>query len=304
MLDIILLGTAGKVPLPKRNLSSAMLSYNGGNLLIDCGEGTQMAIRKNNKKAKAIDAICITHFHADHTSGLTGVLLAIANAGREKELAILGPAGIDKIINAALVVIPKLPFQIKTVEVKSGKNYHVGGFRLQPFYADHGISCYGYNVFVDRRPKFDAEKARRLMVPEKYWDCLISGSIVFCDDGRTIKPNEVCGGKRAGIKVSYLTDSRPTDSIVDAVNGADLLVCEGMYADPSYTKKAIESKHMLFSEASKIAADAMVSELWLTHYCQMITDPVRELENSGCKRIFSNIVAGYDGLCKKLSFKE
>ena len=117
MLDVCLLGTGGMMPLPYRWLTSLMVRYNGSSLLIDCGEGTQIAVKEKGWSFKPIDVICFTHYHGDHISGLPGLLLTMGNADRTKPLTLIGPKGLERVVNSLRVIAPELPFQIKYKEI-------------------------------------------------------------------------------------------------------------------------------------------------------------------------------------------
>lgn len=300
MVDVRLLGTAGKVPLPHRRLSSCVLRVNGSVILLDCGEGTQVGFRECSIAEKQVDVICLTHYHADHILGLAGMFYAIANTGRTAPITIIGPAGLNRILTAMRVFAPELPFDIKAITLSEDtETIDFGEYSITAFKVDHGIPCYGYTLNVTRRAKFNVERAKAEDIPQEYWTQLTEGVTCF-HDGRIFTPDMVLDGPRKGIKVTYCTDSRPCNSIVAAAESADLLILEGMYCDPAQLPKARETGHMLFSEAAKIAAKANARELWLTHYCQTIVRPANHVES--IKSIFSNVRAGYDGLGAQLVY--
>ena len=298
MLDVCLLGTGGMMPLPKRWLTSLMCRCNGKNILIDCGEGTQLAIKEAGLLFKPIDVICITHFHADHVSGLPGLLLAMGNADRTKELTMIGPKGLKKVVNALRVIAPELPFDIKFVEVNDlEKEIQFEDFRIKAFRVNHRVTCYGYTVEVDRSGKFDVKRAKALDLPVQYWSHLQKGETVKYND-MTYTPDMVMGENRKGIKVCYTTDTRPTQSIIDNAMYADLFICEGMYGEEEKITNAKEHKHMLFFEAANLAKEAEVKEAWLTHFSPALIKPEMFMEET--KKIFENIVAGKDGMKKEI----
>ena len=117
MLDICLLGTGGMMPLPYRWLTALMARFNGTSILIDCGEGTQIAMKEKGWSPKPIDIMCFTHYHADHISGLPGMLLTMGNAEKTSPLFIIGPKGLARVVNALRVVAPELPFEINYLEI-------------------------------------------------------------------------------------------------------------------------------------------------------------------------------------------
>lgn len=302
MLEVALLGTGGMMPLPYRFLTSLMLRYNGSNILIDCGEGTQVAMKKFGWSAKPIDVICFTHFHADHISGLPGMLLTLGNAERTEPLVLIGPRGLTRVVPALRTIAPELPFDISLIEIQDNfQSFDLGGYTIEAFRVNHNVLCYGYNVIVNRTPKFDLERAKANNIPLKAWNPLQKGNEVTID-GVTYTPDMVLGPARKGLKVTYCTDSRPTDFIVENAKDADLFVCEGMYGEPDKLEKAKEHKHMTFYEAAEMAKAAEVKEMWLTHYSPSLAHP-EEYKNE-VRKIFEKTVVSKDGQNTDLMFPE
>lgn len=302
MLDICLLGTGGMMPLPHRWLTSLMARYNGTDILIDCGEGTQIAMKEKGWSPKPIDVICFTHFHADHISGLPGMLLTMGNAERREPLTLIGPKGLTKVVNSLRVIAPELPFEIVCVEItESEQSFSFQNFRIEAYRVNHNVVCYGYNIAVDRIGRFDVERAKALNIPRNYWNPLQKGEIIEIE-GRTFTPDMVLGAPRKGLKVTYCTDTRPTESIVKNAQGADLFICEGMYGEPDKAKKAKEYKHMTFYEAAQMAKRAEVKELWLTHYSPSLLRPDDYMQEVW--KIFPNTVAARDGRSVALTYDE
>lgn len=302
MLDVCLLGTGGMMPLPYRWLTSLMMRYNGKGIMIDCGEGTQIALREKGWSPKPIDIICFTHFHADHISGLPGMLLTMGNAERTEPLLLIGPKGLKRVIGALRVIAPELPFEIECMEIEGdAQDFNFDGFTIRAFKVQHNVLCYGYSMSIQRAGKFDREKADKAQIPMKYWSRLQKGEIIE-DDGRTLTPDMVLGAPRKGLKVTYCTDTRPTASIEENAYGADLLILEGMYGEPDKLIKAKEHKHMTMYEAAKIAAKVQAPELWLTHYSPSLTRPEEYIND--VRKIFPRAVAAKDGRTVELLFEE
>lgn len=302
MLDVCLLGTGGMMPLPYRWLTSLMLRYNGKSILIDCGEGTQIAMKEKGWSPKPIDIICFTHYHADHISGLPGMLLTMGNAERTEPLLLIGPKGLTKVVNSLRVIAPELPFEISCLEISgSEQTFSFDGFYLRAFKVNHNVLCYGYSMVVERAGRFDRERALSQDIPMKLWSRLQKGEIVEAD-GRTYTPDMVLGETRKGLKVTYCTDTRPTDSIVENARGADLLILEGMYGEPEKSAKAKEYKHMTMYEAAGIARQARVPQLWLTHYSPSLLRPEEYMEQ--VRKIFPAAVAAKDKRSIELKFEE
>ncbi len=301
MLDVSLLGTGGMMPLPYRWLTSLMLRYNGKSILIDCGEGTQIALREKGWSPKPIDIICFTHYHADHISGLPGMLLTMGNAERTEPLLLIGPKGLNRAVSALRVIAPELPFQVVCREITgSEEEFSFEGFRIKAFKVNHSVLCYGYSMIVDRGGRFDKERAVSQQIPMKLWNRLQKGEIIS-DEGKVYTPDMVLGSPRKGLKVTYCTDTRPTDSITANAAGSDLLILEGMYGEPDKLEKAKENRHMTMYEAARIAKAAQVPELWLTHYSPSLMRPEEYLND--VRGIFPGTVAAKDGRTVELNFE-
>ncbi len=302
MLDICLLGTGGMMPLPYRWLTSLMARYNGQSILIDCGEGTQIAMKEKGWSPKPIGIMCFTHFHADHISGLPGMLLTMGNAERTEPLLMIGPKGLTKVVNSLRTIAPELPFEIRCMEL-SGSSQVIGfdGFQIEAYKVNHNVTCYGYSIVVNRAGKFDPLKAERLGLEKRYWGRLQKGEILELE-GKTYTPDMVMGEARKGIKVSYCTDSRPVEAIAVNARGADLFICEGMYGEPEKKAKAKEYRHMTFYEAAELAHKAGVQRLWLTHYSPSLTRPEEYMDK--VREIFPQAVAARDGMSMELKFDE
>lgn len=302
MLDVCLLGTGGMMPLPYRWLTALMARYNGHSILIDCGEGTQIAMKEKGWSPKPIDVICFTHFHADHISGLPGMLLTMGNAERTEPLLLIGPKGLTKTVAALRTIAPELPFTIECREIDGDEEiFEFGELKIKAFKVNHNVLCYGYTITVDRLGKFDVEKARSAGIDVKFWNRLQHGEIVE-DNGKIYAPAMVMGEARKGIKLTYCTDTRPVKSIVDNAREADLFICEGMYGEHDKLQKAKEHKHMTFYEAARLAKEADVKELWLTHYSPSLTRPEPYMDE--VRSIFEHSKPGKDGKSVDLLFAE
>ena len=302
MLDICLLGCGGMMPLHYRWLTALMMRYNGSSLLIDCGEGTQVAVKEKGWSFKPIDVICFTHYHGDHISGLPGLLLTMGNADRTEPLTLVGPKGLERVVNALRVIAPELPFEIKFIEITQPEQViELKGYRITAFKVNHNVLCYGYTLEILRQGKFSAERAKKQEIPLKYWNALQKGNVIEAD-GITYTPEMVLGPARKGIKLTYTTDTRPTESILRNAKDSDLFICEGMYGEDDKADKARGYKHMTFREAAVLARDAQVQEMWLTHYSPSLVRPDEFMDK--VREIFPNAYPGKDGKSVELNFEE
>lgn len=303
MLNVSLIGCGGTMPLPNRYLTALLASYNGRMILVDCGEGTQVSMKILGSGFKHIEVICFTHFHADHIVGLPGLLLTIANSGRTEELTIIGPLGLTDVIQGLRVISPNLPYDIKIIELQMNKISEINqlGFIIKSIPVDHAIPCVSYSIEVKRSRMFDRQKAEKQGIPVAYWNRLKNGEEIIYKNQK-LTPDMVLGEERKGLKVCYCTDTRPLEGLTEFVRDADLFICEGMYGDDEYLPKAINNKHMLFSEAAKLAKEGNVKELWLTHFSPGLTHPEEFLENAAS--VFSNTKLGEDRMKLELFFSK
>ena len=302
MLELCLLGCGGMMPLPYRRLTSLMARYNGSSILIDCGEGTQVGIKQKGWSFKPIDVICFTHYHADHISGLPGLLLTLGNADRTEPLLMIGPRGLERVVNSLRVIAPDLPFPIHFHELtEKEEKIDMGEYRIEAFRVNHNVTCYGYAICIDRAGRFYAERAKAGEIPMKFWSRLQKGEIIE-ENGKIFTPDMVLGPARKGLRCVYTTDTRPTALIEEYARHADLLICEGMYGDPEKKAKAQEKRHMMMSEAVTLAKKAEVDRLWLTHYSPSLAHPEEYLEK--IKKIYEVAELGKDGKSLTLQFEE
>ncbi|WP_290460040.1 ribonuclease Z [Romboutsia ilealis] len=304
MIDLVLLGCGGNMPMPNRFLSSLFINYKGRKILIDCGEGTQVSMRMKNCGFKNIDLICITHLHGDHFYGLMGLLSTIGNSSRVDDLTIVGPKGICEIINAMKTLIEYLPYKIIVVENPKGTfslvNDILKNIEISTLELDHSSECLGYSLYFKRTPKFNIEKAIQNNVPKLLWQKLQSGkNIIF--ENIEYSPDMVLGDNRKGVKISFITDTRPIFSIPKFINNSDLFICEAMYGDDLDISKAVKNKHMTFREAANLAILGNVKALLLTHFSPSLEDPNLYIKNA--TDVFKNTIVGKDRYSVNLNFE-
>lgn len=302
MLDICLLGTGGMLPLPERYLTALLARYNGRKLLIDCGEGTQVTMRMLGWGYKTIDIICFTHYHGDHVTGLPGLLLTIGNAGRKEPLTIIGPPGLKKVVEGLTIICRDIAFELILVELPYEKQMvQIGEFWINVLPVPHNVKCFAYTIENKRNPKFVVEKAKENNVPQKHWKKLQRGETII-ENEITYVPELVLGTQRKGLKVSYCTDCRPINELEEFIKDADLFICEAMYIQDEYLDQVKKHKHMLGSEAARLAKAAGVKKLWLTHFSPALPNAYINIES--VKEIFENTIAGYDRMTTVLDFSE
>ena len=302
MIDLLLLGTGGMLPLPDRWLSSLLVRCNGELTLFDCGEGTQIPWRRYGWGFRRLGAICLSHCHADHVAGLPGLLHSMANAERAEPVDLYGPEGTERVVAGLRTIAPHLPFDLRITELTGGETFLLpGGPTATVHVGEHRVPCLIYRLDVDRARRFSPERATALGVPLPLWRTLQRGEPVSWAGG-SASPEQVLGPPRRGLAVAFVTDTRPLPAFPAFLAGVDLLVCEGTYGDPADREKAIVWRHMTFGEAATLARDAGAGALWLTHFSPALTDPSAFLPEATA--IFRNTTVGFSGLTTTLSFPD
>ncbi|MDR1786263.1 MAG: ribonuclease Z [Spirochaetaceae bacterium] len=296
-LEVFVLGCGGMMPLPYRHLTSALVRREGDIFLFDCGEGTQVSLRRLNLRWKKINAIFISHTHADHVTGLPGLLMLSSQVERDDPLYIYGPPKIAEYIETSKNVLDmyiNYPIVVKEIRapcvVHEGEDFYIRAFPLR-----HTKPCVGYALEeLDRPGEFNPQAAQDLRVPcGPLWGRLQRGECVQAQDGTTVYPEQVLGPKRGGRKFSFVTDTLPIPSIAQDVRGSDLLICEGMFAD-DVADQAAEKKHMTARQAAKIAREGQVKQLGLIHYSPRYTDHELGALLDEARDVFPNTVLTRD----------
>jgi ribonuclease Z len=302
VIDLLLLGNSGMMPLPDRWLSSLLVRYQGNLVLFDCGEGTQIPWHIFGWGFRRLEAICFSHWHADHIAGLPGLLHTVANSGRTEPLRIFGPIHTAQIVAGLRVIAPALPFPVEVTELRDGGRFDVSdGLRGHAIASDHRVPGLLFRFDVARRRRFEVDRASALGIPQSVWRRLQDEETVEFED-RVIRPDEVLGPSRRGLAFGYMTDTRPVPRAATFFAGVDLLVCEGTYGDSEMVDKAIRNKHMTYAEAASIARDADARALWLTHFSPGMRDPDAFLGEA--TSVFPETTVGYSGLTTTLRFDE
>ncbi|MCD8095594.1 MAG: ribonuclease Z [Ruminococcus sp.] len=299
MPEITLVGTGGMMPLKYRWLTSCYIEHNGSAVLIDCGEGTQIALAQAECKISRINVLLITHTHADHVSGLPGFLLSLGNSERTEPLDIYVPYGKTKIIKNLMCICDRLDFDVRIHELSTKDESSFIAETIDPMLEvrslplRHSCDCLGYSLTFRRKQVFLPDEAKRLDVPLEKWKILHRGESVLLDDGRTITPDMVTQNSRRPIKITYVTDTLPFAAISEFAYGSQLFICEGMYGDRDKKKSMNHKGHMLMQDACRLAQNAQAEQLWLTHYSPAEFYP--ENYSKELKKLFENIVISKDG---------
>jgi len=305
-LEAFILGCGGMMPLPYRHLTSVLLRREGDLFLFDCGEGTQVALKKLNLKWKKITAIFISHTHADHVTGLPGLLMLSSQVDREEPLYIIGPPKVAEYIESSRRVLDMyINYEIIVKEItEPGIVYQEKDFKVRSFWLQHTKPCMGYALEEEMRPgEFNPEMARLLNVPcGPLWSKLQNGEQVLSSDGKVVNPSQVMGEMRKGRKFSFVTDTKYLTSIKDEVKGSDLFICEGMF-EKGMEKDAEEKKHMTCTQAAQIALDAEVKKMGLIHYSPRYTDYELKKLLQDAQEVFPNTFLTKDRMSLTLEYE-
>jgi ribonuclease Z len=289
-LDLVFLGTSGSMPTAQRAPAAILLRRGGDRLLFDCAEGTQRQLLRSTVGLVDLAEIYLTHFHADHVLGLPGMLKTFALRGRELPLVLYGPRGLVDLMGSLKRVIGKLSYDVRLVELTPGDVVERDGFRLATFGVNHGVSSLGWSLIEHMRPgRFDVGAADALCVTPTQRGELQRGLSVVAG-GREVTPDRVLGPSRDGRKIVITGDTAPSDEIVEASWGADVLVTEATFLDED-RDRAHETLHQTASQAADAARRAEVELLALTHLSSRYFGPEVARE---ARELFPNTVVPRD----------
>lgn len=306
-MEAFILGCGGMQPLPYRHLTSVLLRRDGDLFLFDGGEGTQVSLKRLNLKWKKINAIFVSHTHADHVTGLPGIMMLSSQVDRSEPLYIYGPPKIAEYIETSRQVLDmyiNYPVIVKEI-TEPGIVHEENDFVIRAFPLKHTKTCVGYTLEEKPRPgEFNPEKAKELNVPVgPLWSKLQNGESVKSLDGKIINPEDVLGKPRKGRKFSYVTDTLYLDSIAQEVRDSDLLICESMF-EHSLLDQAKEKKHMTAIQAATIAKDSNSKKMAMIHYSPRYTDKELSILEEEAKSIYPGAILSKDRMCFEIPFED
>lgn len=302
MMTLTMLGTSALLPIPGRALASVFLECGGHGILFDCGEGTQTAARAAGVSLMRMELLALTHYHGDHIFGIPGLLQTMQSLNRTRPLILTGPAGLEVQMRPILQLAGGLPFDVRLMPMPEAAGFlseMLEGAKLRAFPTEHRVPSQGYCFELERKGKFQPEKAAALGIPRPLWGRLQKGeSFVF--EGKRIDPSLVMGEKRRGLRFVFSGDTTCCDSLTEASKDADLLVLEGTYGDSADAQLARDRGHMTFAMAAETARAAGARRLWLTHFSQRLEEPEKYLPFA--RELFPETVCSTDGMKITLSF--
>lgn len=273
-LDLVFLGTSASAPTPGRAPTAILVRRGGERLLFDCAEGTQRQLMRSTLGLPDLEEIFLTHYHADHTLGLPGMLKTFALRQRELPLTIYGPPGLRELFADLRRIFGRLSYPVETIELRAGETLDRDGYRILAVPVHHGVSALGYAIAEDDRPgRFDVEAADALGVPGgPVRGALQRGESVTLDDGKVVSPTDVLGGARPGRRIVLTGDTAPVETVRVLAEGADVLVHEATFSEEE-RERAQETLHSTARQAGELAAAADVRLLALTHFSPRYLGP-------------------------------
>ncbi len=310
MLSVTFLGTSAARPTVERNVSGVALVREGETLLFECGEGTQRQMMRYGVSF-ALSEIFFTHFHADHFLGVIGLIRTLGLQARVEPMRLYGPRGAKKVLGQAIELgVERVPFKVEIEEVKPGTTLRTTddgrreGYEIQVFGTEHGGGSVGYALREhERRGRFDVEKARAAGIPEgPLWGKLTKGEPITLPNGPTFQPSDFVGPKRPGRLVVLTGDTRPCAAVVDAAQGADLLIHEATFGEEE-RDRAKETGHSTAREAAQVALAAKARRLVLSHVSARYSISAEELIKEA-KPVFDNVTVAKDGMTVEVPFAD
>jgi ribonuclease Z len=296
MLSLTFLGTGASIPTLDRNVAGLAVQREGEVMLFDCGEGNQRQMMRYGV-GFTFKEIFFTHYHADHMLGVTGLLRTMGLQDRSAPVTLYGPKGAQRILGTAVTLgIERNKFPVEIIEIKPGDRLARDEYDIVVFETEHRADTVGYALVEhERLGRFNPERALELGIPEgPLWGQLHKGKTVTLEDGRTIGPADLVGAPRSGRTLVYTGDTRPHLPVIEAARGADLLVHEATFGGDE-EERAKETGHSTAAEAARVALEAGVRRLVLTHISSRYNRDASELL-AEAKAVFPETAIARDGM--------
>jgi ribonuclease Z len=304
MLTATFLGTGAATPTVDRNVAGLAVQREGETILFDCGEGNQRQMMRYGV-GFSFTEIFFSHYHADHILGVTGLLRTMGLQDRSAPVTLYGPRGAQRVLGAAIALgIERNKFPVDIQEIRPGDRLRREQYDIVVFETDHRPDTVGFALAEHTRlGRFHPDRARELGVPEgPLWGRLHKGETVVLEDGRSVSPADLVGSPRRGRTLVYTGDTRPSLAVVEAARGADLLIHEATFGSDEL-ERAKETGHSTAAEAARVAVEAGVRRLVLTHISPRYTRDAPELL-AEARAVFPETLVARDGLSVEVPFAE
>ncbi|ERG97113.1 ribonuclease Z [Haloquadratum walsbyi] len=295
-MQVTAIGTSGGLPTSQYGTSCIYLNLFGDKILFDCGEGSQQRLMKYDSSPN-VDAVFISHFHADHTLGLPGLIQALEMDERERPLDIYVPEQRKQRTNDMITGAyewPSYPVKIHGYD-ESDPAIQTDNYTIQPFNTPYTEHSHGLSVQETPKREFLVKKAQELGInPGPKYGKLQNGHAIETDDGDTVEPEDVLSEPKPGRKIVYTGDTRPSDAIIDAASDASLLIYSAMFTE-ALAERARSTGHSTASEAAQVASKSGSQKIWLTHISPRHEGEEQKLKSQANNEFDGEIAVVRDG---------
>lgn len=297
MFAVTILGNNSAVPAFDRHPTSQVVTHEGNNYLVDCGEGTQIQLIKYKIRRSRISHIFISHLHGDHYFGLPGLVNTLSLLRHQQELHIFGPSPLKEIIELQLKVADATlcyPLHI----------HHISGpatlldtekMTVKCFRTNHRIECYGFSFTEKKQPrKLNPDKAKEHEIPQSFYERLKNGEDYQKKEGNTIKNEQVTDPADPGKRYAFCADTKYDESLIPHIQGVDMIYHEATYLD-NLRERAESRFHSTSKQAAELATKAGVKKLLIGHFSSKY-DTLEEFEQEA-REVFPNTELALEGVC-------
>lgn len=296
MFAVTILGNNSAVPAFDRHPTSQVITLDGNNYLVDCGEGTQIQLINYKIRRSKISHIFISHLHGDHYFGLIGLINSLSLLSHQQVLHVYGPAPLREIIELQLKVADtQICYPLHIHHITEAKTLiDTDKLTVKCFPTNHRIECYGFSFEQKKQPrKLLPEKAREYDIPSVFYDRLTKGDDYSKKDGSLVKNEWVTEPAEPGKKYAFCADTKYDESLITHIEGFDMIYHETTYLD-NLRDRAELRFHSTTKQAAMIAKKAGVKKLLIGHFSSKY-DTLEEFE-AEAKEVFPETELALEGV--------